>query len=68
MSFWSSFSSASKLATSALKEAQKKLDKVLDIDEDAPPSDGTGVFHFMMCNAYPVKLQLLSCISVANST
>ncbi len=43
MSFWSSFSSASKLATSALKEAQKKLDKVLDIDEDAPPSDGTGV-------------------------
>ncbi len=45
MSFWSSISSASKLASSALKEAQKKLDKVLDIDEDAPPSDGTGVLH-----------------------
>ncbi|KAL5107481.1 TATA element modulatory factor [Taenia crassiceps] len=35
MAWWSSISSASKLATSALKEAQKKIDRVLAIDDDA---------------------------------
>ncbi|VDM30888.1 unnamed protein product [Hydatigera taeniaeformis] len=39
MTWWSSISSASKLATSALKEAQKKLDKVLAIDDEDPQSD-----------------------------
>ena len=36
MAWWSSISNASKLATSALKQAQKKLDRVLDIDDDIP--------------------------------
>lgn len=36
MAWWSSVSSVSKLAHTALKEAQRKLDKVLDIDEDVP--------------------------------
>ncbi|KAH9280048.1 TATA element modulatory factor [Echinococcus granulosus] len=50
MAWWSSISSASKLATSALKEAQKKIDKVLAIDDDVPQSgeqvESSGVFYF----------------------
>ncbi|KAM7542352.1 hypothetical protein Aperf_G00000016962 [Anoplocephala perfoliata] len=40
MTFWTSVTNVSKLATSALKEAQRKLDKVLDIQEDVTQSDG----------------------------
>lgn len=47
MAWWSSISSASKLATSALKEAQRKIDKVLAIDDDIPQSGEQGMY----CNA-----------------
>lgn len=48
MSFWSSLSSASKIATTALKEAQKRLDKVLDIDEEVPPGNEAGKHNIKM--------------------
>ncbi|VDO07206.1 unnamed protein product [Rodentolepis nana] len=46
MAWWSSVSNVSKLAHTALKEAQRKLDKVLDIEEDASQLSSNSHVYF----------------------
>nr|CDS30285.1 TATA element modulatory factor [Hymenolepis microstoma] len=46
MAWWSSVSNVSKLAHTALKEAQRKLDKVLDIEEDASQISSNSHIYF----------------------
>ncbi|KAM3186623.1 hypothetical protein ACTXT7_003924 [Hymenolepis weldensis] len=60
MAWWSSVSSVSKLAHTALKEAQRKLDKVLDIDEDIPKIGDQGLSSFHIYSDFDGNVSHLS--------
>ncbi|VDL61969.1 unnamed protein product [Hymenolepis diminuta] len=60
MAWWSSVSSVSRLAHTALKEAQRKLDKVLDIDEDVPPLGDQSLSSFHVYSDFDGNVSHLS--------